>query len=274
MISPLIDGGAAGSIDSADRGLQYGDGLFETIACRDGQALSLALHLQRLQHGCERLRLAFREFGPLTAEIRAMAAGQQRCIVKAIVTRGTATRRGYAPGGDERPTRIVSRHDWPQSQSQARAAGGFRVGVSSVTLGINPLLAGLKHLNRLEQVLAQMARDEAAEDEVLMLSSAGQLIGGSMSNVFLADDSGLFTPELCDCGVSGVMRQLVLEAAASRGVALRVRAVPRSELAGVREMFVTNVRWGLQSVQLLEGRMLPSDAHARQLRGMIDAARA
>jgi 4-amino-4-deoxychorismate lyase len=276
MISPLIDGRAAGSIDSADRGLQYGDGLFETIACRDGQALWLALHLQRLQHGCERLRLAFREFGPLAEEIRAMAAGQQRCIVKVIVTRGTATRRGYAPAGDECATRIVSRHDWPQTQTQtqARAASGFRVGVSNVTLGINPLLAGLKHLNRLEQVLAQMARDEAAEDEVLMLSSAGWLIGGSMSNVFLADDSGLFTPELCDCGVSGVMRQLVLEAAASHGVAVRVRAVARGELAGVREMFVTNVRWGVQSVQLLQGRTLPSDARARQLRGMIDAARA
>ena len=271
MISPLIDGRAAGSIDSADRGLQYGDGLFETISCRDGQARWLGLHLQRLQQGCERLRLAFREFEPLAAEIRAMAAGQQRCIVKVIVTRGTATRRGYAPGGDERATRIVSRHDWPQAP--ARTAGAFRVGVSSVRLGINPLLAGLKHLNRLEQVLAQMARDEAVQDEVLMLSSAGQLIGGSMSNVFLADDSGLFTPELCDCGVNGVMRQLVLEAAARHGVAVRVRAVAGGELAGVREMFLTNVRWGVRSVRLLEGRVLPSDDHAQQLRGMIDAAR-
>ena len=272
MIGPLIDGRAARVIDSADRGLQYGDGLFETITCRDGEARWLALHLQRLRHGCERLRIAFRDFEALAAEIRALAAGQPRCIVKAIVTRGTATRRGYAPAGDEMPTRIVSRHQWPQPP--AHAVSGFRLAVSSVTLGTNPLLAGLKHLNRLEQVLAQMARDEAGVDEVLMLSSAGQLIGGSMSNVFLANDSGLFTPGLDDCGVAGVMRRVVLEAAAGQGIPVGVRAVARAELAAVHEVFVTNVRWGVQSVQLLEGRALPSDALALRLRAIIDVPRA
>jgi 4-amino-4-deoxychorismate lyase len=271
MSATLVDGHATGHIDSADRGLQYGDGLFETIACRDGHACWLALHLQRLQHGCERLRLAFDGFEPLGAEIGELAAGQRRCIVKVIVTRGTATRRGYAPAGDELPTRIVSRHDWPDTPVQG--GRGFQVGVSDVTLGINPLLAGLKHLNRLEQVLAQIARDAATLDEVLMLSAAGQVIGGSMSNVFLADDSGLFTPDLGGCGVAGVMRRLVLEAAASLGQRVCVRAVAPSELATVREVFVTNVRWGVQSVRVLEGRVLPGDAHAQQLRGLIDAAR-
>jgi 4-amino-4-deoxychorismate lyase len=272
MISSLIDGRAGHSIDSTDRGLQYGDGLFETIACRDGQPRWLALHLQRLQHGCQRLRLAFVDFELLRAEICGFAAGQERCIVKVIVTRGSATRRGYAPAGDERPRRIVSRHDWPDTA--APGPSGFRVGISAVTLGINPLLAGLKHLNRLEQVLAQMARDEAGLDEVLMLSTAGVVISGSMSNVFLADDSGLYTPDLTNCGVAGVMRHLVLQAAATHGVPVRERPVALAELANVREMFVTNVRWGVQSVQSLAGRVLPSDAHARQLRERIDATRA
>ena len=229
MNTALIDGRAGHGIDSGDRGLQYGDGLFETISCCDGQARWLPLHLERLQQGCERLRLPFREFEPLRAEIGGFAAGQQRCIVKVIVTRGTATRRGYAPAGDERPTRIVSRHEWPAAA--ARAASGFHLGISGVTLGMNPLLAGLKHLNRLEQVLAQMARDEAGLDEVLMLSTAGQVIGGSMSNVFFADDSGLFTPELTDCGVAGVMRRVVLEAAAGQGNRVCVRPVAPGELA-------------------------------------------
>ena len=272
MIATLINGHAGGGIDSADRGLQYGDGLFETIACRDGAPRWLALHLERLQQGCERLRIAFRDVDLLRAEIRGLAAGQQRCIVKVIVTRGTATRRGYAPAGDEQPTRIVSRHDWPQPPGRADA--GFQLGFSSVTLGTNPLLAGLKHLNRLEQVLAQMQCDAAGLDEVLMLSSAGQVIGGSMSNVFLADEHGLFTPELGACGVAGVMRRLVLEAASTLGHPVSVRPVAPSELARVAEVFVTNVRWGVQPVQLLDGRALPSDAHARRLRTVIDAARA
>jgi 4-amino-4-deoxychorismate lyase len=222
--------------------------------------------------GCQRLHLAFVDFELLRAEICGFAAGQQRCIVKVIVTRGSATRRGYAPAGDERPTRIVSRHDW--LDTPAPGPSGFRVGVSGVTLGINPLLAGLKHLNRLEQVLAQMARDEAGLDEVLMLSTAGVLISGSMSNVFLADEHGLYTPDLTDCGVAGVMRRLVLQAAATHGMPVRERPVGLAELSSVREMFVTNVRWGVQSVQWVDGRPLPSDAHARQLRGLIDAARA
>jgi 4-amino-4-deoxychorismate lyase len=272
MNSPLIDGRAGHSIACSDRGLQYGDGLFETISCRDGQACWLPLHFERLRQGCERLRLPFCEFELLRAEIGGFAAGQQRCIVKVIVTRGAATRRGYAPSGDERPTRIVSRHDWPATPPGG--ASGFRLGVCKVALGMNPLLAGLKHLNRLEQVLAQMARDEAGLDEVLMLSSAGQVIGGSMSNVFFADDAGLFTPELTDCGVAGVMRRLVLEAAVRQGNRVCVRPVAPGELASVREVFLTNVRWGVQSVQVLDGRPIASDAHARQLRALIDAARA
>ncbi len=272
MSSALIDGRPGHSIDCGDRGLQYGDGLFETVACRDGRPSWLGLHLERLQQGCERLRLPFREFEALRAEICGLATGQPHCLVKAIVTRGAATRRGYAPVGDERPTRIVSRHPWPVPS--ARAPSGFRLGVSGVTLGVNPLLAGLKHLNRLEQVLAQMARDEAGVDEVLMMSTAGQVIGGSMSNVFLADDEGLFTPDLSDCGVAGVMRRVVLEAAARDGSPVRVRPVQLAELGGVHEVFLTNVRWGLQSVRLFEGHSLASDARARRLRAVIDAARA
>jgi len=272
LIDTLVNGHAGGAIDSADRGVSYGDGLFETISCRDGAPRWLALHLERLLHGCERLRIAFRDLELLRAEILGLAAGQQRCIVKVIVTRGTATRRGYAPAGDERPTRIVSRHDWPAAP--VRSAAGFELGISSVTLGTNPLLAGLKHLNRLEQVLAQMQREAAAVDEVLMLSSDGQVIGGSMSNVFLADKDGLFTPELGSCGVAGVMRRLVLQAAAALGRPVGVRPVALPDLAAAREVFITNVRWGLQSVQRLDGRPLSDDTHARRLRSVIDAHRA
>jgi 4-amino-4-deoxychorismate lyase len=107
-----------------------------------------------------------------------------------------------------------------------------------------------------------------------MLSTAGQVIGGSMSNVFLADDNGLVTPELAACGVAGVMRRLVLEAAAALGWAVSVRPVAASELAAAREVFVTNVRWGVQSVRLLGGRALAGDTHARRLHTVIDASRA
>jgi 4-amino-4-deoxychorismate lyase len=105
-----------------------------------------------------------------------------------------------------------------------------------------------------------------------MLSTAGQVIGGSMSNVFFLDQDGLFTPALTDCGVAGIMRRLVLEAAARLGLTVPERAVSAAELAGVRAAFVTNVRWGLQPVRQLAGRELPADTPAQALRETIDAA--
>jgi len=266
----LINGRPGDQVNCRERALHYGDGLFETISCRDGRPRWLALHLQRLRRGCQRLQLPFAAYEELAGEIGQLAAWTPRCIVKVIVSRGPATRRGYAPDGSEHPTRIVSRHEWPRDAH----GSGLRIGVSAVRLGGNTLLAGLKHLNRLEQVLAQMQRP-AGLDEVLMLSNAQQVIGGSMSNVFFADRGGLFTPDLRDCGVEGVMRQLVLEAAVpgstrAAGLAMTVRPVALAELAGVSEAFVTNVRWGVRSVAVLDGRALPGDDYARQLRRLID----
>jgi 4-amino-4-deoxychorismate lyase len=265
---PLIDGKQSASIVCTDRGLQYGDGLFETISCRDGRARWLQWHLERLRNGLTRLRLPFDQFEELRSEIQALAQGHERCLVKVIVTRGAATRRGYAPAGDEKPTRIVSRHPWPAT---AICADGFRVGISAVRLSCNPLLAGLKHLNRLEQVLAQMACVESGLAEVLMLSATEQVISGSMSNVFFANEHGLMTPDLRACGVEGVMRRVVLQAAADLGVEVRVRAIAPEELASTREAFFTNVRLGLQSAHWLDGRQLGSEAYAQRLRRRIDA---
>jgi len=257
-------------IDSEDRGLQYGDGLFETISCSAGRPRWLALHLQRLRRGCERLQLRFDGFEALAQQIAALAPGGDRCIVKLILTRGVARRRGYRPSGDERPTVLLRRYEWPAT---APPEAAFRVGISSVRLGMNPLLAGLKHLNRLEQVMAQNAMRKAPLEEVIMLSSAGQVIAGSMCNLFLADDSGLFTPALEDCGVAGVMREVVCGEARRRGLPVQVRAVQPAELAAVHEAFVTNVRWGVQSITELCGRALPSRTHALALRLTLDAAR-
>ena len=202
-----VDGRAADRVASADRGLQYGDGLFETISCVGGRPRWLEWHLRRLRRGCERLGIGFQDFDALGSEIASRAEGQGRCILKLILTRGSASRRGYRPAGDEAPTRILSRHAWPAEATASVV--DFPVGVCGVRLGINPHLAGLKHLNRLEQVLAQQSLQGTSREETLMLSSAGHVIGGSMSNLFLADEAGLSTPLLQDCGVEGIMRELI-----------------------------------------------------------------
>jgi 4-amino-4-deoxychorismate lyase len=270
-----VNGRACDHVASVDRGLQYGDGLFETIACADGQPCWLAWHLRRLRRGCERLGIGFHDFDALGTEIAAHAGGTGRCILKLILTRGSASRRGYRPAGDETPTRVLSRHAWPgDSANPLGSSADFPVAVSGVRLGINPRLAGLKHLNRLEQVLAQQELRGTAGEEALMLSSAGHVIGGSMSNLFLADEAGLSTPSLEDCGVAGVMRELVCEAAARHGRPVRIRRIEAAELGNAREAFVTNVRWGVRSISELAGRTLEQRTHAQIAQSWLDAARA
>lgn len=266
----LINGVPATQIEAIDRGLQYGDGLFETITCRDGRARWLPLHWARLRVGCERLGIDFVQFDELQQEVAQLAAETDACVIKVIVTRGAATRRGYAPTGDEHSTRIVARYPWPLPNPTSTR--GFRVACAHVTLGINPLLAGLKHLNRLEQVLAQRECQRRGLDEVLMLTGEHEVIGGSMSNVFVGHDDALVTPNLERCGVAGVMRARVLSAAAHAGIAVAERAVAASELAAATEIFVTNVRWELQSVDEIEGRRLGTDRIAGRLREVLDAS--
>ncbi len=253
-------------INSEDRGLQYGDGLFETISCVQGQPRWLARHLARLQQGCERLGITMPDQALLQTKIAAAASGQARCLVKLIVTRGVAMARGYRPTGTEIPTVLVQSYAWP-----VPVASQFVVDISAVQLGENPLLAGLKHLNRLEQVLAQQQAGIAGVSETLMRTSTGHLICGSMSNLFLCEAAALITPGVDQCGVAGVMRSLVIDAAQALALPLRIETVSLERLQAAPAAFVTNVRWGLQAIDLLAQRELVMDERPRMLRDWIHA---
>ena len=261
----LVDGVPGDLVSIRDRGLQYGDGLFETVRCEHGGLRWFERHLARLRLGCERLGLEAPDGALLRAEAQSLAGTAPRTLVKIILTRGKATARGYRPAGDERGTRIVSAHDWP-------AAGGdeFRVGLSSVGLGVNPGLAGIKHLNRLEQVLAQRAAGRLGLHEVLMSTLTGEVVSGSMSNLFVWRDDALLTPPVDQCGVAGVMRSLVLEVAARLGFAVQVAPLPVAALTSMQAMFVTNIRLGVQPVHWYEGRRLAVDGRGARLQELID----
>jgi 4-amino-4-deoxychorismate lyase len=255
-----------GTISVADRGLQYGDGLFETISCVDGQPRWLERHLQRLALGCQRLKISCPVAALLRGEIMATARKSDRSMLKLIVTRGSAVERGYRPTGREQATHVLLQYPWP-----AATQPEFRLGVSSVCLGENPVLAGIKHLNRLEQVLAQQQFSGQSLDEVVMLSSSGAAICGSMSNLFVCEESALLTPEVTRCGVAGVMRGLVLEAAQALGLALRVVSITPERVRQAPSLFVTNVRLGIQVVYSFEGRPLQMDARVSRLQDWIGA---
>ncbi len=263
-ILTLLDGQPATTIDVLDRGLHYGDGLFETIACRAGHARFLDLHLRRLTEGCARLQIHCTDMPALAARIRALAATQPACLIKLILTRGAATARGYAAQGDERAHTVLLQYPWP-AEDPALWEHGIAARTASGRLGENPLLAGLKHLNRLEQVLIRSEWTDAAIQEALVFSSSGWLVSGTMSNVFLVRENRLMTPAITTAGVRGVMRGLILREAQRAGLVVTELALDAAAVAAAEEIFVTNARIGIWPVRALDGRKRAVGPVTRQL---------
>jgi 4-amino-4-deoxychorismate lyase len=262
-----VNGQPADSVSVLERGLHYGDGLFETIAVLNGEARLLGRHLQRLAAGCERLGLRA-EPAQIGAEVRAAAAEMPRAVIKVLLTRGRALARGYALSGAEIPTRIMLRYPWP-AEDPAAAQAGARVRIATLRLGENPALAGVKHLNRLEQVLARREWSDPGIMDALMFSHSGDLVSGTMTNVFIVRDATLFTPRLERCGVAGVMRATVLALAAAGGVPVRECALSAQDLAAAEELFLTNALIGIRPVRELEGAALPLGPLTRRLRAEL-----
>ena len=268
MSDPRIPG--PGPLDPRDRGLQYGDGLFETMAVRDGRIPWLAYHLRRLEAGCERLRIAAPAAGPLREEIGACAAGQSRAIIKLIVTRGVGGR-GYRPDPHARGRHFVLRYPWP-AHAQRRAREGVRLRVCRTRLAINPALAGLKHLNRLEQVLARMEwHDEERFQEGLMLDCQERVIEGTMTNLFIVRGGALLTPDLSTSGVAGVMREIILELAAQRALFCRETVLRLPDIGQAEEVFVCNSVVGIWPVVALNQWQYPFGPVTRVLAGALEA---
>lgn len=259
-----VNGRAGGALSPAERGLHYGDGLFETIACVAGRPRFLDLHLERLARGCARLGIAGPSPEELRREILAVAAGAGRAIVKVLLTRGPGAARGYRTTGAEQPTRLTLRYRWEEEDPRL-ATEGVRVRTAALRLAESPALAGLKHLNRLEQVLARREWSDADIAEALMFSSGGKLISGVMSNVFLVAGAKLRTPRLDRCGVAGIMRQVVLREAARLGIACEEAPLEAADLARASELFLTSAVIGLRPVRSLDGRACGAGAVTREL---------
>ena len=271
-VTVLVNGAPAAGISALDRGLHFGDGVFETIACVQGRPRFLSLHLERLAHGCRVLGFLPPASERLRAEIVELAAAQQRSIVKLIVTRGPALVRGYAVSGREQATRVTIRYPWPVEDPILQQQG-VSVRVAAMPLGENPALAGLKHCNRLEQILARGEPGGAATAEALLLSRSGNLICGTMTNVFLVDGAPdaprLRTPAIDLCGVAGVMRRVVLREAARAGVTASECVLRPTDLAAATEIFLTNARVGIWPVGRIGERTLTPGPVTRRLQSLL-----
>ena len=244
-LAMLVNGQPSQVIAADDRGFQYGDGLFETALLIHRRVRFLDDHLQRLFAGCARLNIASPDEQTLRNEIAQITANAERGVLKIIVTRGSGGR-GYRPSAMA-STRVVVLH---RLVPAPRAA--LRLRWCEIRLGRNARLAGIKHLNRLEQVLAQSEWNEGDADEGLMLDTEGEVVCATSANVFAVRDGVLITPDLRFSGVHGVMRAQVLKAAGKLRLPVSEEPLWPHDLETASEIFITNAVRGIRSVASLD----------------------
>jgi 4-amino-4-deoxychorismate lyase len=245
----LVNGVEAGAIAADDRGLQYGDGLFETMAVRGGRIRAFPLHMARLEAGCRRLGIPMPAPAQIEEECLRVLEGLGTCAVKLIVTRGPGPR-GYRPPREPTVTRVVMTG---AARAPLAPGEGIAVRVCETRLASNARLAGIKHLNRLEQVLACSEWDDPEIAEGLMLATDERVIAATAANVFLVRHGKLHTPDIRDCGVAGVMRQQVLALARTLDLGVEIDDFGMPELRAADEIFLTNSLTGVRPVTEVRG---------------------
>jgi 4-amino-4-deoxychorismate lyase len=256
--------GKATAVDPGDRGLAYGDGLFETMAADSGRVRWLEYHLDRLEHGCGRLAIPVPPRALLRDEIAAASPKTGRTAVKLIVTRGTAARGYTPPQPPPTPTRILGISPWP-SYPDDRYTAGIRVRTCGLRLAEGGALAGLKHLGRLEQVLASLELRGTDAAQGLLQDGSGRVISGTSCNVFVVRGGELLTPALTRCGVRGVMRRIVMETAAALGIVSGERDLGLDEVLAADELFMTNALIGIWPIARLDAHAFAAGPITRRL---------
>ena len=250
----LVNGHFDHVVEADDRGLAYGDGLFETIAVRNGVPRFFDRHIARLLDGCRRLNIPDPPAQRIADEITRLIAGVRRGTAKIIITRGIGPR-GYRPPAAATPTRAIG--FTPDDGDLRRGLpNGIRVISCRTPVSCNAALAGLKTLNRLDNVLARSEWQDDGVSEGLMCDSGGRLIGGTMSNLFMVRDGRLLTPALDRCGIHGIMRAVVMESAARIGLAAEATEIGALDLEQADELFLTNALIGLWPIASCSGRAL------------------
>ena len=262
----LVDG-KPGRVDPRDRGLAYGDGLFETMAAVAGGVRWIEHHLDRLAEGCRRLAIPLPDRNVLRREIDAVCPATGRAVVKLLVTRG-ASARGYAPPDDPQATRIVGKARWP-AHPASYYTQGIELRTLKLRLGESPLLAGIKHLSRLEQVLARVELNDLSAQEGLLLDTSGFVVGGTASNLFAVSGTTLLTPALKRCGVSGVMRRVVLETCGQLDLSAKEADLAPEALGEADELFLTNAVFGIWPVREFDGQSRRAGEVALRLQQLL-----
>ena len=250
-MTTLVNGQLTDSLAVSDRGLQYGDGVWETILISFSCPILLDKHLERLKWGCRALNLQGLDEALLREEIAYFTKDVEHSILKIIITRGSGGR-GYSSQGLSFPTRLLSLHNVPQGIHGYRRHG-ISVQYCDTRLTHNPQLSGFKHLNRLEQVLARSELSNKNQ-EGIVCDITGNVIEGTMSNLFLTSNQKIITPLLDQCGIKGIMRAYIISLLDKKNIDLIERKVSIDDVESADGLFFSNSVIGLWPVAQLNNK--------------------
>jgi len=266
----LIDGRHEAFIPALDRGFAYGDGVFRTMRARAGVIPHWQLHYSKLAADCRSLDIVCPAQAVLTAETDEILRVEPDCVLKIIITRGSGGR-GYGPPTDPRPLRMIASFPVPESRAGA-IESGVRVRWCSTRLALQPALAGVKHLNRLENVLARREWSDGEIAEGLMQDTESRVIEGTTTNLFLLEGDQLITPDLARCGVAGVQRDRLLAIAPQLGLRPSIEAVVPNRLLAAEQILLTNSVIGVWRVSNLGETHWPYHEIVTQIANALERA--
>ena len=259
----LINGECKEHIEISDRGFQYGDGLFETIAVINGQPVFLDRHIDRLNAGCRRLYIPYPGTELLATEAKELCQHSSKAVLKLILTRGSGGR-GYRQPDVIHTTRVLSIHPFPDYPDIYKEQG-IVARFCDTRLGLNPVLAGIKHLNRLEQILARAEWSDPDIQEGIMLDMNEHVIEGTMTNLFYVKNDILYTSLLTLAGVAGIMRGFIMATSSDHGLSAIEHTFTKDELLSADEVFVCNSILGIWPIKQIATTFFPVGLRTRQL---------
>jgi 4-amino-4-deoxychorismate lyase len=239
----IVSGQPQTQLNIADRAVQYGDGCFTTIALRAGRAELWGEHLARLKIACERLHIEFTAWNELLAHVKTLIMGQTEAVLKIIISRGEGGR-GYGVAGVGQASYILSLHAMPQHYKQWQAEG-IDLGLSPIQLAKQPLLAGIKHLNRLEQVFIKYELEQSPYLDAVVCDTEQVMVESSAANLFWRQGPLWYTPQLISCGVEGVMRNLLIDIFQQHSVSVQRVSAKISSLQQADDVFICNSLMGI-----------------------------
>ncbi|MBH71848.1 MAG: aminodeoxychorismate lyase [Pelagibacteraceae bacterium] len=244
-----INGKLTSKINIKDRAVQYGDGVFETIAVKENLLEFWKDHYQRLKKGCKILKIKCPSELLLKKEINKFLKKEKKkkFILKIIISRGEGGR-GYCPPKNAIPTRILGSYNWPV-YPEANYKKGVKIGICKLRISSQPYLSEIKHLNRLEQIIARSEWKTKNISESLMLDFNENIIEGTMSNIFGVKKNVFYTPIVKFSGVEGIMRKLILKLLKEKKKKYKIKKIKLNELLNFEEVFICNSIFGIWPVR-------------------------